>query len=107
MGELPKDCRTVDVEEGCLLLPFSAFSSTPNSFMDSSVAKLGSVTCMPSAPTFMLVRLDGKSDEWLFNGGDVTVEERLAMRGILVGVSFVRLEEANDVGSCTSLCSWD
>lgn len=64
---------------------------------------------MPNAPTFKLVRREAISEELLFKGGEATVDERLAMRGILVGVSFVRAEEAEEDigGGCISLCSRD
>ena len=64
---------------------------TPNSSRVSSAPDgIASDEALAKAPTLRLALLEDNKEAELFNGGGDTAEERLAMRGILVGVSFVR-----------------
>ena len=83
VGELRSDCLRVN-------LTAAPSSMTPNSFADGVGEAFIEV---PKPPVCALVRRFDLDEEDGFGGdGEAAVEVRLDMRGILVGVSFVRLE---------------
>jgi len=97
------DCRLIrEVEadgeprkEECLAAGtvFVSYSITPNSFVDARPVGDGFVEDVPSSVvlTLTLARCV-PSAEPVLRGGEDAAEVRLEMRGILVGVSFGRLE---------------
>ena len=78
----------------------SPIDKTPNSFGRSSIMEsdVWSSNAI-DGPTIKLALFDAKIDDELLRAGDVTVEERLAILGILVGVSFgiCDIDPENDV----------
>ena len=72
----------------------SPVSRTPNSFNASSAFESVPSKSWPVDPTTNEVLREDKNDEDPFSAGDVTVDERLAIRGILVGVSLLRADRA-------------
>lgn len=80
--ELPSGCLITDL---CPMLS----SMTPNSFADGVGEGFVEGTRLLVCT---LIRRFAMDDDEGFGGGDAAVEVRLDIRGILVGVSFVRLE---------------
>ena len=82
VGELRSNCLRAD-------LGTASSSMTPNSFADGVGEGLVEA---PRPPVCTLMRRFALDDEDGFGGdGEVAVEVRLDIRGILVGVSFTRL----------------
>lgn len=76
---------------------FSPSLRTPNSFIGASLEAVeGSDVGTNNGPALRLVLRDVNKDEEFLRFGDATAEDRLAIRGILVGVSFTPPESEPD-----------